>query len=217
MRPADILFPPRCAFCDSLLPPDRDGVCGRCERELPFVEPERRLRPVGKHTCAVTVYYEKAVPSGVYGFKFSARAGRARVFARYMAETVSELFAGEFDAVTYVPVSPQRRLVRGFDQSYLLAKHCCRLWNIKPVRTLVKIRNNPPQSTVKTERARRKNVQDVFRVSSRTAVVGRRFLLIDDITTSGSTMERCADLLLEAGAASVVCAAFAGARRDTFL
>lgn len=214
---ADILFPCRCAFCGKKLLAGSDGVCEQCEKELPYVEPDRILRTVGSHTCAVTFYYEKNVPLGIYAFKFGRRTGRAAVFARYLAATVSEALGGEFDAVTYVPISAQRRRKRGFDQSLLLARHCCRLWGAKPERILRKIRNNPPQSSVKTEKERRNNVQGVYRVLPKKVVAGRRFLIIDDITTSGSTLAACADLLREAGAASVVCAALAGARRDAFL
>ena len=60
---------------------------------------------------------------------------------------------------------------------------------------------------------RRENVQDVYCVCPRASIAGRRFLLIDDITTSGSTLIVCADLLLSEGAASVVCAAVAFARK----
>ncbi len=214
---ADILFPCRCAFCGKKLPVGSDGVCAECEKELPYTEPDRMLRKVGSHTCAVTFYYEKNVPRGIYTFKFGGRSGRARVFAAYLAATVSETLGGEFDAVTYVPISAQRRRRRGFDQSRLLAQHCCRLWGVKPVRTLGKMRNNPPQSSVKTENERRKNVQGVFRVLPKAEVADRRVLIIDDITTSGATLAECADLLLEAGAASVVCAALAGARQDVTL
>ena len=210
----DLLFPPRCPFCSARLPFGKRGACVICEKTLPYVEPGNILRKVGKHTCAVTFYYEKAVRSGIHTFKFGGKVRRAREFAPYLAETVSEVFGGEFDAVTYVPISEQRRFRRGFDQSRVLAEQCCALWGVEVEHTLRKVRNNPPQSTVKTAKARQKNVQNVFRVRNRAAVAGRRFLLIDDITTSGSTLAACADLLLEAGAVSVVCAALAGARNE---
>lgn len=214
IHPADILFPCRCAFCAVKLPVGSDGVCEQCAKKLPYTEPDRMLRKVGDHTCAVTFYYEKNVPQAIYSYKFNRRTGRAAVFARYLAATVSETLGGEFDAVTYVPISFQRRRIRGFDQSRLLARHCCCLWGVKLQRTLGKIRNNPPQSSVKTKKERRSNVQGVYRVLPKAEVAGRRFLIIDDITTSGNTLAACADLLLEAGAASVVCAVLAGARRD---
>ena len=206
----DLIFPPRCAFCGKLPPIGSGQVCDHCAKNLPYVEPGNILRKVGNHTCAVTFYYEDMVRSGIHALKFRRRSTRAKVFAAYLAQTVAEELGGEFDTVTYVPISAQRRFRRGYDQTKLLATHCAAVWNVKQEQTLRKIRNNPPQSSVKTAQARRKNVQNVFRVIPGASIKGRRFLLIDDITTSGSTLIVCADLLLEAGAASVVCATLAG-------
>ena len=206
----DLLFPPRCAFCGTLLPFGQRDICPDCAKILPYIEPDKILRKIGNHTCAVTFYYDEPVRAGIHALKFHHRPSCAKVFARYLAQTVSEVFAGEFDAVTYVPISVQRRRRRGYDQTLLLARHTAALWNTKPERILKKIRNNPPQSTVKTAQARRKNVENVFAIAPGAPVRGCRFLLIDDITTSGSTLTVCAELLMKAGAASVVCAVLAG-------
>lgn len=210
----DLLFPPRCPFCGSLLPMGSSGACAKCAKNLPYVEQGKILRKAGKHTCAVTFYYEDMVRSGIHALKFRKRFPRAKAFAPYLIQTVAEELGGEFDAVTYVPISFLRRFRRGFDQTALLARYTAAAWGVKPEKTLRKIRNNPPQSSVKTQQARRKNVQNVFRSVPNAAIAGRRFLLIDDITTSGSTLTVCADLLMEAGAKSVVCAALAGSYMD---
>ena len=75
---------------------------------------------------------------------------------------------------------------------------------------LRKIRNNPPQSTVKTPAERRANVLGAYIVPQPQRAMGKRFLLIDDVVTTGSTMAACARCLMDAGAESVVCAALAG-------
>ncbi len=154
------------------------------------------------------------VRSGIHALKFSRRPDRARAFAPYLAQTIAEELGGEFDAITYVPISTQRRFRRGFDQTQLLANHTAATWGVKSERTLRKKRNNPPQSGLKTLRERQENVQDVYYALPRASIAGRRFLLIDDITTSGSTLIVCADLLLAAGASSVVCAALAGGHAE---
>ena len=210
IHPLDLLFPPRCAFCGEILPIGSGNICPDCENNLPYIEPGKILRKVGNHTCAVTFYYEDMVRSGIRALKFSGRSARAKVFAPYLAQTIAEHLGGEFDAVTYVPISAQRRFRRGYDQTQLLAAHVAAQWGIEAERTLRKTRNNPPQSGIKTLRERRENVQNVYDLRKRANIAGRRFLLIDDITTSGSTLIVCADLLLAGGASSVVCAAFAG-------
>ena len=209
----DLLFPPRCSFCGEILPFGQRQICAECAKNLPYIEPDKILRKIGNHTCAVTFYYEGAIRTGIHTMKFLKHSTCAKSFAPYLVRTVSEVFSGEFDTVTFVPISFQRRMKRGFDQTYLLARHACALWDVRLAKTLYKVRNNPPQSTVKTAQERRRNVHNVFRIRPGASIAGRRFLLIDDITTSGSTLAVCAELLMNAGAASVVCAAFAGGHR----
>ena len=210
----DLFFPPRCPFCGRIMSIGSSGACESCAKKLPYVEQGKILRKVGKHTCAVTFYYEDMVRSGIHALKFQKRYPRAKAFAPYLIQTIAEELGGEFDAVTYVPISSLRRVRRGFDQTALLARYTAAAWDVKLQKTLRKTRNNPPQSSVKNWQSRRKNVENVFCTVPGAHIAGRRFLLIDDITTSGSTLTVCADLLLKAGAKSVVCAALAGSRAD---
>ena len=215
ISPLDLLFPPRCAFCGEILPIGRKDICPDCKNNLPYIPTGKILRKIGNHTCAVTFYYDDMVRSGIRALKFSGRSARAKAFAPNLVRTVAEELGGEFDAVTYVPISTMRRFRRGYDQTELLARHVAAAWGVKAEKALRKTRNNPPQSKLKTLRERQENVQNVYALRRGTDIAGRRFLLIDDITTSGSTMIVCADLLLAAGAASVVCAALAGGHPET--
>lgn len=206
----DILFPPKCAFCGALMERTGSGACPVCEKALPFRPEGRILQKAGQFDCAVTFYYEDMVVNGIHAMKFEGKSSRSRVFARYLAQTAAEQLSGRFDAVTFVPISPLRNFNRGYDQARLLAEECAQIWNVKCEKTLRKMRNNPPQSSVKTAAERRANVLGAYRAAERADIRGRRFLLIDDVLTTGSTMAACADTLLAAGAADVVCAALAG-------
>lgn len=210
----DFFFPPRCCFCGAVMPRTGEGICGNCAKILPFVENRKILRKIGKYTCAVTFYYEGVVKRAILALKFQGCFHRADRLAAYLARTIAHHLEGEFDTVTYVPIHPLRRLRRGYDQSRLLAEAVGRLLGIKAVKTIGKIRNNPPQSLVKGPGARARNVQGAYRVVRPMSVVGRRILLIDDVVTSGATLTACADELLAAGAASVVCAALTGGHQS---
>ena len=205
-----LLFPPRCIFCGAVLPHGSGATCPTCAKNLPYVEDSNILRKIGKYTCAVTFYYEGTVQQGIRAMKFRGRRGRAARFAPYLARTVAEHLGGEFDAVTFVPVHFLRRVRRGFDQSKLIADAAAGIWDTKLLETLQKTRNNPPQSSVKDPEERRRNVQNAYTAVNIEAFRGKRLLLIDDVVTTGSTLTACADELLAAGAASVVCAALAG-------
>ena len=222
----NLLFPPKCAFCGALIDPAGEpgpagsgpegkdgGLCPACRAALPLTAGGERLRRVDGFPCAVALRYEDMVRRGVHALKFQNRPQRARVFARYVAQAAAEQFPGGFDAVAFVPVSRWRSYWRGYDQARLLAEECARLWGVKAEPVLRKVRNNPPQSTVKTPAERRANVLGVYAVPHPERAAGRRFLLIDDVVTTGSTLSACARCLMDAGAERVVCAALAGAAR----
>lgn len=206
----DLLFPPRCAFCGALMDRTGDGVCETCKTSLPFRPDDAVMIRAGDFPCAVAFYYESPVEGGIHALKFQKKPWRAKVFGRYVAQVAAEYLGGRFDAVTFVPVSPQRAYQRGFDQARLLAKAAAKIWGVPAERTARKVRHNRAQSTLTGPAARRENVKGVYAVPHPERVRGRRFLLIDDVVTTGSTMAACADALMAAGAASVVCAALAG-------
>ena len=209
----DILFPPRCAFCGRLMECSGNGVCPDCEEELPYIGGDKCVRFVGDFRCAVALYYEDLVMDGVHSLKFGRKSNRAAVFGRYIAKVAAEQFAGEFDEVTYVPVSWKRNFTRGFDQARLLARAAAGVWGMREVSSLKKVRHTRAQSSLNDAVKRKENVKGVYRVPRPERVRGRRFLLVDDVATTGSTLAAGASALMEAGAASVVCATLAGGHR----
>ena len=104
---------------------------------------------------------------------------------------------------------------RGFDQARLLAMAVGKIWGVKAEPTLRKLRHTRAQSSLDDPAARKRNVKDAYAALCPDRVRGRRFLLIDDVCTTGSTLSAAARALAEAGAAGVVCAVLAGGRRET--
>ena len=210
----DLLFPPRCAFCGELIEPSTGDVCEACEKILPYRDGDALLT-VGKnkYPCAVALYYDRPVSTGIKALKFGKKSWRAKPFARYIAQVAAEELSGQFDAVTFVPVSWKRNFTRGFDQARLLADETAKIWDAKAEPALRKIRHNRAQSSIISPTQRAENVKDAYAAPHPERVKGRRFLLIDDVCTTGSTISAAADALLDAGAQSVVCAALAGGHR----
>lgn len=209
----DLLFPPKCAFCGRLV--EEGDVCAACAEALPFREGAASVQVIGegRYPCALAFYYEGPVRDGVRALKFGKKSWRARVFARYIAQTAAEELSGGFDAVSFVPVSLRRNFERGFDQARLLAEEAANIWGVKAEAVLRKDRHTRAQSSLQDAALRKTNVRGAYRVPHPERVRGRRFLLIDDVCTTGSTLSAAADALLEAGAAGVVCAVLAGGSR----
>lgn len=207
---ASLLFPPRCAFCGK---PGVRGVCPDCEKALPYCKtPLHERAEIG--ACLAPLKYEGIVREALLSYKFHASQSRCTGFGDILAQAAAEHFGGEFDLVTYVPVSKKRKAERGYDQSYLLARETCRHWNTAPETLLQKTKDNPAQSSLLSRGERQKNVAGVYAAVNADRIKGKRILLIDDILTTGATLREAAGVLREAGAKSVICATLAAADEE---
>ena len=203
----DFFFPRRCPFCGRVA--GRALLCPKCETDLPRCD---RVRTGAFGECAAPLYYEGSVRDAILAFKFKGRIEHLNCFGALMAEKAAEVYADRFDAVTWVPVSKKRLKKRGFDQARMLCASLCVDWHIDPQETLRKTGDNPPQSGIDDPAARRANVLDMYEPVSPENIAGKRFLLIDDIITTGATLAECVRVLKAAGAADVVCLTLAMAR-----
>ena len=203
----DFFFPRRCPFCGRVA--GRALLCPKCETDLSRCD---RVRTGAFGECAAPLYYEGSVRDAILAFKFKGRIEHLNCFGALMAEKAAEVYADRFDAVTWVPVSKKRLKKRGFDQARMLCASLCVDWHIDPQETLRKTGDNPPQSGIDDPAARRANVLDMYEPVSPENIAGKRFLLIDDIVTTGATLAECVRVLKAAGAADVVCLTLAMAR-----
>ena len=141
---AALLFPPHCAFCGKV---GVRGVCSDCEKTLPYCKtPFHERAEIG--ACLAPLRYEGVVREALLAYKFHESQSRCTGFGDILAQSVAEHFGGQFDLVTFVPVSKKRRRERGYDQSYLLARETCRHWDTAPAALLQKTRDNPAQSSL---------------------------------------------------------------------
>ena len=205
----DLFFPPRCAFCRRT---GVHGVCADCERTLPYAKVQL-CEGAGFGRCASPLLYEDAVRESLLRFKFHGAQSAAEGYGELLARCAAEELGGQFDTVTWVPVSRKRLRQRGFDQSRLLAASLCVDWHVAPVETLRKAVDNPAQSGLTDAEHRRANVLGVYEALPEN-VRDKRLLLIDDIVTTGSTLTECVWVLRAAGAAEVVCLTLARAKEE---
>lgn len=204
----DLLYPPRCMICHKLLQPGQKEICPACDDTLPEydgADPKVRFC----ERCVVTFYYEGTLRKSFLRYKFSGLRQYAGRYGKWMAVTIRDKLAGQFDLITYAPVSRKRRKERGFDQSELLCRAIAQELGMEPVCMLEKLTDTPAQSTLHEYSARVANISGAYVPVDPKQFAGKRVLLIDDIVTTGATLSECCRVLLTAGAKSVVCAALA--------
>lgn len=203
----DLLYPPKCAFCESVLKDSRHMVCPRCEETLPWLSEADRLQK-GEHfsRCLSTSWYEDQFRFAMLQYKFYGQRHLAEVFAAPLAKYIAQSFSGRFDLITWIPISKERFRTRGYNQSQLLAKEIAKLLGQTAVPLLSHPRPKPPQSGIATAAERKSNVSGCFAVSSAGDFRGKRILLIDDVITTGATLEEAAKILRLAGSKEVMCA-----------
>lgn len=222
-RLLDIALPNLCAACRE--PVASEGVCASCWPKLSFIAPpfcarlgipfaydsgtdllsmEAIADPPAYARARAAVRYDEIAGSLVHGFKYQDRTDLAPVLGRWMARAGAELLK-DADLIVPVPLHWRRRWSRRYNQSGVLATVIGKLSHVAVGGDVLK-RIRPTTQQVglsRTERAR--NVQGAFQVpdSRKADVKGRRIVLIDDVLTSGATVDACARALLRAGAADV--------------
>ena len=198
-----VFFPQRCACCGRVIVPSA-LFCPECLAALPKTVYERSA--VGGFLCSAALLYEEPYSTALKRFKFHSKTGGLQGFAYLTVKAARERFAGKnFDAVTCVPMTRLAVFKRGYNQSEELARACAKLMALPFEPVLEKYRSNAPQRTLNRSQ-RAKNVRGVFRIGKSHSVTGKRYLLIDDVITTGSTLGECARVLKTGGCSDVCCA-----------
>jgi len=198
---------PRCGRCARLLPPAiTDGfTCAGCRRQPPRIG---RLH-------ALSDYDEPAARAWLLAFKHGGRVDLAQPLGAALADLVRvELDRSQPTVWVPVPLHPLRRLERGYDQARRLAEAVARAAGGSCRAALLRTRPTATQGTPGA-RSRATNVAGAFRLDTFYATEVRRadVWLVDDVATSGATLDECARVLKRAGAARVRAAVVARASR----
>ena len=225
----DLALPRLCAVCRE--PVEGEGLCPACWAKLSFItrpycerlgipfvyDPgpgilsmEAIADPPAYQRARAAVRFDEIARALVHALKYGDRLDLAPMMGRWLAQAGSELLA-EADALVPVPLHWRRHWARRFNQSALLAATVAKASGVPiAARALKRVKSTPQQ--VGLSRAQRAvNIQGAFRVPAdgKAEVVGRRLVLIDDVLTSGATVEGCAKALLRAGARNVDVLVFA--------
>jgi ComF family protein len=221
---ADLVVPPCCLVCRAPLSAHH-LLCAHCWREvhfiraplcdvlgmpLPFDTGGRMVsaaavaQPPAYARARAVAHYSGAMRTLIHQFKYADRHDARALFGRWLAEAGRDLIPG-IDVVAPVPLSRWRLLSRRFNQAAILAQELSRQTGLAlDLRLLQRARSTPTQVGL-TRDQRRRNLAGALRVprGRRASLQGRNVLVIDDVITTGATVEACARALLRAGAARV--------------
>jgi ComF family protein len=186
---------PHCAHCGLPfeLEAEPGALCGECLRRPP---PYRRGR--------AALRYDEGSRRLILRFKHADRTESARLFAGWLGLAGAELLE-EADILVPVPLHWRRLLARRYNQAALLSQGLARRSGLPCVPDLLQRRRATASQGRKSRSQRQRNVAGAFRVNPKraSAIQGRRVLLIDDVFTTGATLEACTRTLLRAGAGGV--------------
>jgi ComF family protein len=223
----DTLFPIECLACGK----PKKWICNNCQHKIPFRQKqvcplcEEKETPAGqtcfncqnKHTIdgiLVASRYRKnrqrLVAQAVHYFKYR--------FVKSLDYSLGEILKKSFwnsdlslpDIIIPIPLHARRLRWRGFNQSYLLAKHLSQ--KLTPGfeialsdKILFRSRYTPPQAKIKDYQQRKNNLREAFQINQNQTrkIINKNILLVDDISTTGSTLFECAKVLKKAGAKQV--------------
>ena len=220
----DFVYPPRCSLCGRYCV-DQEGICPDCLSQIHYIGRPLCIRcgkpfsheMITDHFCGECLtrkrHFTRARAVGLYTgifrkalhrFKYQWKHCLATPLGTLMARRMESFFSdGTYHCMVPVPLHPRRLRKRGFNQALVLARVLSRIYHIPLDRdNLVRTRWTQSQVGL-SERERKDNVKGAFAVLESARITQRTILLLDDIYTSGSTVDECSKVLITAGARQV--------------
>jgi ComF family protein len=218
----DLLYPRHCPLCDRLLPYAGARACPECLRRLKRVEAPQCFTCGKTVESAETEYCEDCktrpksyirgfpvfdytgdIKPALYSFKYSNQRDYGSFFAACIVQYYGpQLRALEIDGLVPVPLHPGKQRSRGYNQAAVLARELGRSLELPVYPDYLRrvVRTNPQKELNAAQRT--KNLKSAFKIG-KNKIKLNKILLVDDIYTTGATIEACAQVLLAAGAESV--------------
>lgn len=215
------IFPKTCPVCDNIIRYD-DKICRKCVTKIKYIE-EPRCKKCSKQLkdetaeycldCSRTHHfyrngiaaflYDDVVSKSIYKFKYHNR----RTYAEYYGEAIAKGYESiiskwHADVIIPVPIHEKKLIKRGYNQAGLIAVQLGKNLGMKVDETVLlrKVNTRPQKEMTKAER--KKNLENAFKIGQN-VVKYKKVILVDDIYTTGSTIDECARVLLNAGVQNV--------------
>ena len=211
----ELWYPTTCVFCREIC---KKGICKSCSEKIDYIQ-EPLCKKCGKPIHSQEgefcfdcqrrmLHYEQGsslwlhkrpVSSSIYDFKYKNKRVYGEIYGREMAEQFNDLIRmWEIDVLIPVPLHRKRQRKRGYNQAEIIARELGKRLGIPvDMSVIIRERETTPQKEL-GQKNRRKNLKKAFRLTGK-RLIGKNILLIDDIYTTGSTIDAMAEVLMKTG------------------
>lgn len=218
----DLLFPIRCPGCGVILESKSDATtklicqsclesvdinsgffCSVCLKRLPSL---KICHPRSYSLAAATSYKDSVIKNALWYFKYQSVKGLKKELGSLMIKYLKTLDIKNLESyiLTPMPLHPKKQRQRGFNQADLLAEVIAGVFHLPIVHPLIKTRYTESQTKTKNWEGRKENMKDSFRIIPEANIYGKNILLVDDVFTSGATMNETVSVLKRAGVKKII-------------
>ncbi|MEQ8360668.1 MAG: phosphoribosyltransferase family protein [Cytophagales bacterium] len=210
----DVIYPRNCSVCHTALHKHEYQLCIKCHLLLPVINrngPEinefksRFWGRVKVEQCYAYLRYDKSISIKkiLMEIKYKGNKELAEFLGKCMGECFLENNSGTFDAIIPVPLHPKKEKLRGFNQSEIIAKGFSESIGVNlDTQSVIRVKNTKTQTKM-DRKERWENVKTIFSVVDQDQIKDKKIVLLDDVVTTGSTLESLAETVLKAGASEI--------------
>jgi ComF family protein len=194
----NLFFPKTCVCCDDVLLVHESHICGLCLQTLPYVEEDENTllkklagRVKIEYAAGFLLFNKKGMSQKIlHELKYRQNQDLGIYLGKLMASKLPQP-SFLFDCLIPVPLHPQKKQKRGYNQSEMLALGISEEWKVTlETEVLIKTKETNSQ-TKKGKTSRLENMQDTFGLINPNKIAGKHVVLIDDVATTGATLEAC--------------------------
>ena len=204
----NLLYPPRCIFCGEITI-DKSIICPPCKKaladELNNKSPDvykKNFQNINKY--AAVLEYNSFTKKAVIDLKHHGRREACQFFGELLFDEYKNIYGDRaFDAIIPVPMHKIKKHKKGFNQAELIAREISKRANSKVLLDCLVKPKYKKQQKLLSGQMRRENAMGAYKVIDEDLIRGKSILLVDDICTTGSTLDSCARILLACGAREV--------------
>ena len=195
----NLIYPPVCGFCNNIC---KENLCKKCEIRIKEYEIDliRKVKDKYFDELLCLFKYEDIIRSTLIKYKFKNKAYLYKTFSKIILKNEKICgFLKNYDIIIPVPISKKRKYRRGYNQSYLIAKEIAKGIDLNcRNKCIIKQKETIEQSKL-NKKQRRTNIQGAYKVIEKEELFNKNILLIDDIYTTGSTVNECSKMLKQIG------------------